>query len=336
MKRHSSETREMAGRARGRAVITLGAAGLILTALLLSAAPASAGADTVRFRYALRPGAAYEQRVSTAFTVQVQMDGLAGEQAEMAQAMMKDLKQEMVMTTTLQVGPKEQDGSVSFETKVSDASVKMTMAGQPIDVPGLADKLKGMTIRARRTADGKIEELQSGGAEALSGLPQQIRRSLATAMPEFPDREMRVGDSFEVPVEVALPGMPMAAGADLKSTAVYTLRSLGEAAAVFDVRQTMHVGAGGAVGETAAITVSGTGTGTASFDRAEGIFTSSHVDFHMEMTMEMPSPPGLDAAAGAGAAGADDGAASPPMKLKAVMQGPADITMKRTSQSSPS
>jgi hypothetical protein len=252
------------------------------------------------------------------------MEGLPEEAAAIAQAIGRDLKQEISIRTLLEIGREEKDGSLPVEYRIVDSEVQMTMAGQPIEVPGVKDSFsKGQSLKGRLAAGGRTLELGETSIDSAPGLPPGTAQRIAQAMPALPDRELKVGDSFEVPIKLSLPGLPMAGRMDTSSTCVYTLKTLTDAAALFDMTTTVTGTYGDEGGERMKLTLAGGGEGKAVFDLKEGIFTDSSTSMKVNMAMEMPYPTGPDPV--------PESEASQPkiVKIKAVMEGPATYRMSR-------
>lgn len=323
----------------------------VLIALAAITVP-SAAPDSIRLRYALVPGASYEQIVSTSMQISTSIDGLPPESAAMVQAMMGDMKQEMTMKIVLDVGQRSPDGSLPIHSRVEDANITMTLAGQPLQIPGVSDKIKGLTSKGRMASDGRMVDVEVEGLQEIAGAPAGLEKSLSQNMPGFPDRDLKIGDSFDVPVRMSLPALMMPGGesGDIDSKGVYTLRSLSDAEALFDVRQTVSTGGGSnGTGSSAGarsagsgsgdLRLQGGGTGIAAFDRKEGYFRSVTIDMNLEVELsgDPGGFPGLGPAAGEGtppSGAATAGAAPPPagegaVRIKMIMKGPSRVTMSR-------
>jgi hypothetical protein len=169
-------------------------------------------------------------------------------------------------------------------------------------------------------------------------------------MPGFPDRDLKIGDSFDVPVKMSLPAlmMPRGEAGEVNSRGVYTLRSLGGTEALFDVRQTVSLGGnpdgaskqgGSADSGSGDLRLKGGGTGTAAFDLKEGYFKSVTIDMSIEL--ELIGDPSTFAGLGSSSSegGPSPGATKPgtdpnqsaegTVRIKMIMKGPSRVTMTR-------
>jgi hypothetical protein len=290
--------------------------------------PIHAAGDSVQLRYRLQPNASYEQKMSMSLVMDVEFDGMPKEALPTAQALMSGMEQEMDMTMLMYVGEAEEDGSMSVEYRVDDVTSFMTMAGQRFEVPGLQATVGSQSIKGRIGPDGRAIKLD---LDELTGLPQGMTDRLMQSMPSFPDKEMAVGDSFEMPVKMSMPIPQMAgqagggASLEMDGKVVYELRAVEGREARFQVSQTMIMGMDSAEEEEpATMKMEASGDGTALFDVEEGIFTN----VRMEMTMHMKM--GMGGLGNFGAGGTEGDGAPLSMTLKA--SGPVEITMARTGE----
>jgi hypothetical protein len=315
-------------RVPGRSVVRKAGSAFVVVGMLLAGAAsprALAAPESVRLAYQLVPGASYEQAMTMSMKLQMEMEGLPPESAALAQAMLKDLRQEMSMRVNLDMGSEESDGSVPFKASVSDVKMSMTMAGQPMEVPNLMDSLKELVTNGRQTADGRLAEVDFEGLENVPGLPAEFKDNLLRSLPEIPARDLKVGDTFEIPYRMAVPALPTGGKVDVDAKAIYTLKRIAETEAFFDVRQTMSMGTGGPGSEELGMSIAGGGLGTAVFDLKEGFFKHLRIDTRMEVKLEMAIP-------GAPEGAAPDGSDRPPagpVRMKVVAEGPVEVTMSR-------
>ena len=106
--------------------------------------------------------------------------------------------------------------------------------------------------------------------------------------PKFPEKPMRVGDTFDVPqqVEMPVPGIP---GGKMKmdGRTVFTLDQIGLGDALFSLETSMTMDAGAEGAAASAMKLEGSGRGTATFDRTQGIMTRFSMNMSMQMEMDM-------------------------------------------------
>ncbi len=325
---------------------------ILAAAVVVLAAAAGASrpeaADAIRLHYRLQPGATYEQVVTMVLVMQVEMESASAEAAAMTAAMGKDMKQEMSLKMLLDVGRPDGEGGVPFVGRVTEVKAAMTVAGQRIEMPGLEEAVSSgsAVTRGRLLPGGRALEMDLEGVETLPGVSPEVKQRLSQAMPEFPDRPLEVGDAFEVPMKVSMPGLPVEGTLDMDAKTTYRLKALGDAEAVFDVRTTLSVATGGGVSKTMPLRLSGGSSGTATFDRLEGIFTSLRMEMKMDASLDLgaaaagggPRRGESNSAALSGPSGdpsessagqAEAGSPSRAMKIKMSMQGPVEFTMTR-------
>jgi len=299
---------------------------LISLILLVSALVSSSvsGKESARLRYLLRPGAVYDGLITVGLTTQVTMEGLPEEAALIAQTIGKDLKQQITIKTVLETGRVEKDGGLPVEYRIVDGSVQMTMAGQPIELPGLKDAFSSVrSLKGNLAPGGRALEIDSLSLESVPGLPPDTAQRIAQSMPALPDRELKIGDSFEVPTKLSLPGLPMAGRMETSSQCTYTLKSLTDAAATFELKTIVSGSYGDDGGERMKIKLTGGGEGVAIFDLKEGIFTDSTTAMKVSVTIEMPYPTGPDPVP-------ESEAAQPKIvRIRATMEGPTGYRMSR-------
>ncbi len=325
-----AEMRSVARMGSARRCRILLAAGSLVPMLLAAALPSWAEDRSVSFRYALRAESTYDMTMTVSLGMQVSIDGLP-EQAAALAALGRDVSQELRMKTVVSTASPDKDGSLPLEGRIADLQGKVTVGGQVIEMQGLADNLVGKAaFRGHVAQDGRVLRLDVEGIEGLASEPKEMLQQLVRALPTLPDRSMKVGDSFEVPFEYELPAF---GGGNLATRAVatYTLRSVEDEVATFDLRLAMSAGANGGSSPGMNLDLNGSGLGSAVFDRKEGIFRSVRADITLSMAMDMESP--VETTSG-GATAADPpgpGATAPPsarrLKIRASAKGPWEITV---------
>lgn len=287
------------------------------------------GPNSVRFRYGLRAGASYDMTMVMSVGLQVDAEGLTD---PASLALEKGFQQDVNVRMVLEVGQAAADGSKPVAYRVRDAKGKMTLGGEHVEQPDLKEIVWGSVLKGRLTDEGRTIELEKHGLRALPGPSSEMMSRMLEAMPALPDRELRIGDSFEVPVRLEMPDMPTGGKADVTSTATFTLVSIGERDAVFHLRAVLSTGSDTETSETMNMSMIGGSVGRAVFDLAEGIFRTVHTDMTMEMNIDIPmdpdelpqfSEPSPDARR------ADPDAKPGRMKMKMSARGPLDFTMTR-------
>lgn len=296
-------------------------------------APAAAAAKGVRLRYGPKPASAYDQQGSIALDLRIDPSTLPEAMAAIAKLTLGDVRQEIRIKGLLEVQPRAADGSIPFTFKVVDAAGTLMRGGAPKPLTGVSAMVGRPAVEARFSADGRRIEF-APAPETPQGRHDRARDQLAQSMPELPEGELRIGQSFEARVPVVLPGIGGRGDDRVEARWIYTLRSIEAGRARFDVRQSLPTAtATAARGQS--YTTSGGAAGTATFDLGEGLFTDISLDADMSMTVNMPMPPGL-AGPGAAPGGAPGPDGEAPGSLSAGMltlgskvTGPIVVTMSR-------
>jgi len=278
----------------------------------------------MRFRYLFRPGEGYDGSLRITLTTQMTMEGLPAEAAAMMGTLGKDLRQEILLTTRLDVGRAGADGALPVDYGIVGGSVSMTMAGQPLELPGIKEAIASAPRwHGRLTSGGTALDLAGGTGPGIRGLPDDTVDRLSQGMPPLPEKELKVGDSFEAPLRIALPGVPMAGRLESESRRVFKLTSLDGNQAIFETVTTI-TGTGGD-DETARMrtTIEGGGPGRAVFDLKEGIFTEMSTDLDVKVTLELPFPSGPDPVV------PGENAAPQMVRVHAAMRGVSEYRLSR-------
>jgi hypothetical protein len=311
-----------------RRTLTRGAlplAALALLALLTAAGgPAIGGDDRIRFRYRLQPETTYEQTMTMSMVMEVGAEGIPEEMAPALQAMFSDMKQEIRLTTLMNVGRRAEDGSMPVEMQIGKMEATVTVAGQVMPLPGLATATQGEMIRGRIRPDGRALDLE---ADAVEGVPPDAIDRLMQSMPAFPEAGIAVGESFEIPTEISVPLPALAGGSvvDMAGRSVFELKRVGGGEAGFDLTHRMSLDMEAQESAQVAMEMEGEGRGIATFHLEEGFFTRTSVDLEMIFKIGLAQMAG-----GAGAGSGSQGSApAGPVKFRIEARGPLEITMSR-------
>jgi hypothetical protein len=306
----------------------------LAAALVLAGSVASpAAAKGVRLRYGLKPSSAYDQQGSIALDLRIDPSTLPEAMAAIARSTLGDVRQEIRIKGRLEVQPRAADGSIPFTFKVVDAMGALVRSGETKPLTGIAAMVGRPAVEARFSADGRRVEF-APAPETPQGRHDRGRDQLAQSLPELPEGELRVGQSFEARVPVVLPGAGGRGEDRVEARWIYTLKAIELGRARFDVRQVLPNATATAT-QGRSYTMAGGAVGTATFDLGEGLFTDISLDADMSMTVNMPMPPGLAGPGAApGAAPGPDGAASGALSagmltLGSKVTGPIAVTMSR-------
>jgi hypothetical protein len=286
--------------------------------LAAAAAASAVAAESVRLRYRLEPQARYEQRMTMATTMHVEIEGLPPEQAATLGGMLgQDMQQKLSMTMNLETGSRDADGGVPFEMRIGQLEGGMTVGGREIPIP---DSEHDVRMKGKLGSDGRMLEVDTAGMEALGDvMPTDVVDRLLKLMPPFPERELAVGETLTVPqsYEIPFPGMPDAE-LRVEGATTFTLRGVEPGGATFDVESNAAIRTDPTEGSGMDVRLSGGGRGAAVFDSEQGLFSRIAMDMTIEMHMNLPAEAALA-----------EGAAAGPLVMNMSMKGPVEITMSR-------
>ena len=296
----------------------------LLTAVVAPSLIAAPG--SVILRYALKPGTAYDQAASMALELRVDPASLPPAIGGLLQSMVGDAKQEVSLKGRIDVGQKAGDGSLPIQFKVVEAHAVLNHAGQVKEMPGIAAAAGQPPTVGKVSADGRQVTIES--AAGNDTLPHALHDQLTQALPTLPAGALTPGQKFDVIVPMAMFGS-IARGAEKASARwTYTLRSVANDEALFDVQESLPDNASMTVSSGPVVHLAGGGKGAATFNLKEGIFTSMTLDTDIQMTMVVSIPAGLAGGAAAGGAAGAGGAGSPSsLEIKSRIQGPISMSL---------
>jgi hypothetical protein len=292
----------------------------------LSTAPA---ADGVRLRYGFKPSSTYEQILGLNLAMSFDPASVPAPLLSLLQSMTGEMKQDVTSKARLATKTRNADGSLPFEYKILEAKGTLTQGGQTRSIPALDQAAGKPPSRGHVAPDGRQAILDAPGTET-EGIPKRVRERVADSLPILPDKELRVGDSFETRTALTLPGPSGKGERQVETVWVYTLKTLTRKEATFDVKQTLPDSASMTVGQGQKMEMAGGGTGSAVFDLASGLFRSIEVHLDLTMTADLPLPAGL---AGGSTGSSSDGSAGTagtaptPTRIKVFVKGPMTMTL---------
>lgn len=293
-----------------------------ISAALLAEASA---ADTVRLRYGFKPQAAYQQTVGINLVVNVDKTSVPAPLLLLLQSMAGEMKQDVTSKASLQTKTRIADGSLPLQYRIVEAKGTMTQGGQTKPIPAIDQAASKPPADGRVTADLRALLLDAP-PEGTEGIPKRVRERVADAFPALPEKELKIGDSFEARTSMTLPA-PGKGERLVEMAWIYTLKALDTKMATFDVRQTV-AGADPAQAKAGQkMDVTGGGTGSAIFDRAAGLFSAIKMDLDLTVTADVPLPAGLTLGGGATATNPDGTTGSAPLRIKALVKGPMVMTL---------
>lgn len=175
----------------------------LIAAIVVAASVVSAAAlqDASRLRLSL-----VESRKDV-FTIKSEMK----QTLDMAGVGQQEMTINSSMKMAVETGKKGEDGKASIEMAVSDFEMKLEgMAGAP-DMPSPGNYvIKGKIDELGRITDTKIEGPEASMAQMMNASSQQTPYFVV-----FPDRDVKVGDSWKIPI----PKNDLAMTADSELTA---------------------------------------------------------------------------------------------------------------------
>ena len=300
----------------------MAAAVTAISAALLAEASA---ADTVRLRYGFKPQAAYQQTVGINLVVNVDKSSIPAPLLLLLQSMAGEMKQDVTSKAALQTKTRSADGTLPLQYRIVEAKGTMTQGGQSKPIPAIDQAASKPPADGRVAADGRSLTLDPP-PEGGEGIPKRVRERVTDAFPALPDKDLKIGDTFEARTSMTLPA-PGKGERLVEMVWVYTLKTLDTKTATFDVRQTVAEAAPGDARQGQKMDVTGGGTGSAVFDRAAGLFSAIKMDLDLTVSADVPLPAGLTLGGGAAATNPDGSGGPAPLRIKALVKGPMVMTL---------
>jgi hypothetical protein len=295
-----------------RLVLATGLLGLQFTVHAAPPAPAAFTFDTTP-----RAGQHQRQVMDMQMTMSTRMEAgpeASDEQrAKIAQAAeqmakMGSMKMNMRMEQTLRVDKADAQGWLPLMVSVTTKGGDIEVAGNKMPMP--QDKLRDISVSARfNPKDFAFEMQQVQGA----GDANEFMRKQGTGMVNealqlsktLSQRELKIGESVEVPLNMALPIPIPGGGGQMDSKVRYTLARVERGVAHFDLSMDMQISANTPVPAKPAsaadaasapattpqslhMQLSGTGKGSSSLRLADRLPLSSQMTMDMKMDMRLP------------------------------------------------
>jgi len=191
------------------------------------------------------------------------------------------------MTLTQEVKKVDQ-GIGDIKLTYDSFNMEMNVGGKEIS-GNMGEELVGKSIIMRIRENGEIVEPQGiKSMVTLQGPSSDLSSMLFSLYPTFPDRELKVGESWTQTSETPQPDM----GVDVESSYTFVRREdrKGYKCAVIDFTISMNIKVKGE--EAMNIEGSGTGKGTCYFAYEKGLLVESAVELDMNMAIETPLPIG--------------------------------------------
>lgn len=232
-------------------------------------------------------------------------------QAQQQMAQMGQMKMGIRMEQTLKVGQPDPQGWLPMTVAMVGKGGQIEVGGNQMALP--QDKKMDMSVDARfNPKDFAFEITQVQGA---AGVDEMLRTKGAGMLTEalqlakvLSQRPLKVGESVDVPMSMALP-MPIPGGAGKMDSKVrYTLKRVDRGLAYFDLAMDMQIDANTPLPTPAAsaasaasaadaspaapqamnMQLSGTGKGSSTLRLADRLALNTQLDMDMKMQMQVP------------------------------------------------
>ncbi|HEY1128781.1 MAG TPA: hypothetical protein VGF12_05210 [Roseateles sp.] len=254
----------------------------------------------MRMRLEAGPDATEEQRAKIAQTA-----------TQMSQT--GPVKMALQMQQVMKVGMADTGGWLPVTVSVSNKSGTMEVGGRTTPLP--KSKTGDLSFSARfnpKDFSFDVQQFDGGSPELKAAMGQQATAVIGEALQLYKalsQRPLKIGESVDVPFNMALP-MPMPGSAgNMQSTVRYTLVRVANGVAHFDLamdlkmdintplpRPAAAASAASAAGADAAdapppmmqMVISGSGKGSSSLRLADRLQQASRLSMNMKMTMNGP------------------------------------------------
>lgn len=291
-----------------------------LLGLHLGAQAAPAAPATVSFDTTPRAGQDQRQQIDMKAVMKTRIEaGPAAtdeQRAQIAQAaervaQMGPVKMAMQMQQTMKVGQPDAQGWLPLTVATGSNGGQVEVGGKTMPLPNNKSQNVGFTARFNPQDFGFEIQSVEGTPELNDFIRNQGNAMVGEALQLFKalsQRPLKVGDSVEVPLTMALPvPLPGGAGA-MQSKLRYTLARVEHGVAYFDLGMelTMDIttplpapaaasapegeaaSAPAAAPRTVNVVVSGSGKGSSSLRLADRLPLTNQLSMAMKMTMNMP------------------------------------------------
>lgn len=256
---------------------------LLAIGFIIISTQQSVAQNEVLFQVKFKPNKTYITEMVNDMQIDMDFDIDSTKKREMEGAgmllpMHMDILQEMTLST--KSGAVAADKRIPMTMTYDKVEVSMTMNGNEMKQP---NNFVGMEVKGYATEEGMViidvieGNLDAAAKEALQKMISEVLRNV-----EFPNKAMKIGDSFtqEVPMEMPMNGTTL----NMLTNVTYTLKEVKESQAFFDYTQSLSMNFGIEKGNT---TATGLGRGTMIYDMPANYITDSTGDMIMDMNMQM-------------------------------------------------
>ena len=242
--------------------------------------------NEVKFTYSFQPNTTYITETTSLVksTIAIEADEAMMEQLKsngMELPMIMEQKSTFVLSNRTE--NLNEAGDLPLTMTYDKMEMEMSMNGN--SMPQQPNPFEGSEIKATFLADGTMRFDSITGTNVneqiksmLKGMLGQVQRQI-----DFPDKPMVIGDSFENEIPMSMPIANMQP-IDMLIKVHYTLKSIENSIAYFDVDQSLTLGS---EQEAFDIKASGSGTGKLTYDIDNNFMLSYESNLPMKMEMDM-------------------------------------------------
>lgn len=256
---------------------------LLAIGFIIISTQQSVAQNEVLFQVKFKPNKTYITEMVNNTQMDMDFDIDSAKKKEMEGTGMKlpmhmDILQEMTLST--KTGAVAADKRIPMTMTYDKVEISMTMNGKEMKQP---NKFVGMQVKGYATEEGKVSidviegNPDTATKEALQKMISEVLRNV-----EFPNKAMKIGDTFtqEVPMEMPMNGTTL----NMLTNMTYTLKEVKESQAFFDYTQSFSMNFEIEKGNT---TATGSGRGTIIYDMPANYITDSTGDMIMDMNMQV-------------------------------------------------
>ncbi|OCX50550.1 hypothetical protein BEL04_22500 [Mucilaginibacter sp. PPCGB 2223] len=263
---------------------------LTIPAILFAAALSANAQNEVLFKMKMLPNHQYSANMKMNMDMEMNYEGTG---AAMDQLKASGMKMPMLMQMETGIQSEMKTGAVNakkefpFSATIITLPSKMTMNGQasPEPIPNTPPE----TLYGKCSVNSVMPVIDSVQGKAmndsLKNMMNKMFQNLQSAI-DFPEKPMKVGDTFtqDVPFDLPVSG----AGMKMSVKAVYKLLSISAGKANFDVIFTMDMNLKLGTGGQGSMSMNGGGDGKMEYDIANNYPT--HYLQNMDVNYTMPIP----------------------------------------------
>ncbi|KQV47009.1 hypothetical protein ASC95_26240 [Pelomonas sp. Root1217] len=222
-------------------------------------------------------------------------------QAAEGMALMGPMKMSMRMEQTMKVDAQDAEGWLPLSLSVGATGGSVEIGGKPTPLPNLGKTDMRVAARFNPKDFGfELQKVEGGSPELSEAMNNQGKAAISESLQllkALSQRPLKVGESVEVPLNMALP-MPLPGGAGgMQGLVRYTLARVDKGVAHFDLSMDLNMNVDTPIPKPAAtdaspqmlhMQITGGGKGTSSLRLADRLPLASQLAMDMKMTMNGP------------------------------------------------